>query len=93
MIIYLWSFTYFVVSIYFSNTIFTHILRKLILNIVFRIDYINEVLHENQLDISNNCEEVEEVPSCSVYVENSTEDWDDGLTFTAKPSCKYLFIL
>lgn len=47
----------------------------------FYVDYINEVLNENQDDDGDDDDEKKNLP----------DDWEEGLTFTAKSSRKYQF--
>lgn len=45
------------------------------------VDYINEVLHEGAED--------DQKQTNSSTIVNPADDWDDGLTFTARTSRKY----
>lgn len=62
-----------------------------------RSDYINEVLHENQLDDTRNVTGANAKGSggfsasasgASLTNNPTPDDWEEGLTFTAKPTCK-----
>lgn len=62
-----------------------------------RLDYINEVLHENVLEDSRIVSGANAKGSggfsasasgASLANNAMPEDWEEGLTFTAKPTCK-----